>query len=270
MHLEAAGADQPDTWRGASSPAYWNMIGPFGGTTAATAIRAIMLHPRLLGEPIALTANYAGPMAEGAFEISATPVRTNRSTQHWSVELTQTPDSGAQEVVMTATAVTAVRRSTWSASDVPMPSVLVPQQAPRMTFSTSEWTQRYDLRVAQGMIPQVWDGVEATGDEASVSRVWLRDEPPRALDFASLTAMSDAFYPRVWLRRATKVPAGTVSITTYFHADGSQLAQCGQDYLLGQAKGQAFSNGFFDQTAHLWSAGGALLATSHQMVYYKQ
>jgi acyl-CoA thioesterase len=81
--------------------------------------------------------------------------------------------------------------------------------------------------------------------------------------------MADVFYPRVWLRRATRVPAGTVSITTYFHAGSQQLAQS-NGYLLGQAKAQAFSNGFFDQTAQLWNEAGHLLATSHQVVYYKE
>jgi hypothetical protein len=82
--------------------------------------------------------------------------------------------------------------------------------------------------------------------------------------------MSDIFYPRVWLRRATPVPAGTVSITTYFHTDAAQLAEVGSGYLLGEARGQAFRNGYFDQAAELWSEAGELLATSNQIVYYKQ
>ena len=40
-------------------------------------------------------------------------------------------------------------------------------------------------------------------------------------------------------------------------------------YLLGQAKAQAFCNGFFDQSAQLWNEAGHLLASSHQIVYYK-
>jgi hypothetical protein len=40
--------------------------------------------------------------------------------------------------------------------------------------------------------------------------------------------------------------------------------------VLGQAKAQAFRNGFFDHTAQLWNETGDLLATSHQLVYYKQ
>lgn len=265
LELTPAGDQQPDTWLGASSPAYWNMVGPFGGTTAATAIQAIMQHPALLGEPIALTANYACAMAEGPFSITATPVRTNRSTQHWLVSLVQTDAAGIEGVVMTATAVTAARRETWSVNDSPMPGVAFDHAAPPLRFASAEWTQRYDIRAVSGQVPAVWDG----SGEDSLSQLWVRDEPPRPLDFAALAAMSDVFYPRVWLRRATLVPAGTVSITTYFHADSEQLAQSGTGYLLAQARGQAFRNGFFDQTAQLWSEAGTLLATSTQMVYYK-
>jgi len=34
---------------GTTSPDYWNMIGPFGGTTAAVALQAVLRHPDLLG-----------------------------------------------------------------------------------------------------------------------------------------------------------------------------------------------------------------------------
>jgi acyl-CoA thioesterase len=264
LRLEPAGAGKPDTWLGHSSPAYWNMVGPFGGTTAATALRAIMLHPALLGEPVALTVNYAAAMAEGPFTVTARPARTNRSTQHWVVELSQDGDAGG--AVMTATAVTAARRETWSANDTTMPAATLPEASGRLRFSTSAWTNRYDMRPVRGVIPQVWDG---SGDD-SLTQLWVRDDPPRPLDFPALAAMSDVFYPRVWLRRATRVPAGTVSITTYFHADSRQLAECGEGFLLGQARAQAFRNGFFDQTAQLWSETGVLLATSTQIVYYKE
>jgi hypothetical protein len=267
LHLEAVvGSDSSGIWQGHTSPDYWNMVGPFGGTTAATALRAILLHPALLGEPVALTVNYAAALAEGPFTITAKPVRTNRSTQHWTVELSQVDANGDTGVVMTATAVTAARRDTWSQNDTPMPTVTLPDAASRLKVSSVAWTSRYDMRPVRGAIPQVWDG----GGTDSLTQLWVRDDPPRPLDFPALAAMADVFYPRVWLRRATRVPAGTVSITTYFHADSTQLAQCGEGFLLGQAKAQAFRNGFFDQTAQLWSEAGVLLATSTQIVYYKE
>ncbi|MDB5929544.1 MAG: acyl-CoA thioesterase, partial [Polaromonas sp.] len=243
------------------------MVGPFGGMTAATAVQAVMQHPGRLGEPIALTVNYAAALGPGPFTVQATPVRTNRSTQHWTLLLSQPDAQGADAVLMTATAVTAVRRPTWSANDTPMPATPAPGEVvPRVFASGLQWLKRYEMRLVEGMVPEVWDG-SGTG---SLTRLWMRDEPPRPLDFPALAAMADVFYPRVWLRRATHVPAGTVSITTYFHADSEQLARTGAGYLLGQAKAHAFCNGFFDQTAQVWNEAGALLATSHQIVYYKE
>lgn len=254
------------TFQGATTPDYWNMVGPFGGTTAAVALQAIQRHPALLGEPVALTVNYAAAVAEGAFTVQAVPVRTNRSTQHWTVTLTQPDANGEEQITTTATAVTAVRRETWGQNDLPMPAVAFAGDLPRMAFPSVAWTNSYDIRPLHGPVPEVWDG----SGEHSLTQLWMRDEPPRPLDFPALAAMSDVFFPRVWLRRATRVPAGTVSITTYFHTGSEQLAATGTGHLLGQARGQNFGGGYFDQTAQVWSAAGTVLATSHQLVYYKE
>lgn len=250
-----------------TSPHYWNMVGPFGGTTAAMALQAILLHPDRLGDPLSLTVNYAGALAAGAMTLSARPVRTNRSTQHWTVEMLQAGPDGELVVATTATAVTAVRRDTWSLNDMPMPTVPAPSDVPKMPPRTEiEWIQRYEMRPITGAIPLNWDG---RGDN-SLSQLWVRDHPARPCDFCALAAMSDIFFPRVWLRRARHVPAGTVSLTVYFHAGAQQLVAAGSGYLLGQARAQEFRNGFFDQAAQLWSSDGSLLATSHQIVYFKE
>jgi len=248
---------------GQTSPAYWNMVGPFGGATAAIVLQSVLQHPDLLGTPVALTVNFAAAIEAGEFEVLAQPVRTNRSTQHWTVQIAQ---GGA--INTTATVFTAVRRETWGASDMPMPEVPRPGDVQRLSIGPQgvAWLSQYEMRPVSGSIPAVWDG----SGSHSESRVWLRDAQARALDFASLAAMSDMFYPRVWLRRATVVPAGTVSITTYFHADAHQMAAVGTGYLLGRAVGQRFNNGYFDQHAHLWSEDGHLLASSNQIVYFKE
>ena len=267
LRLEPLDAARPGVFRGSSSPAYWNMVGPFGGTTAATALQAVLLHPALLGEPLSLTVNFAAAVAPGDFQLTARPLRTNRSTQHWFIEMTQPDAQGAQSVLMSATAVTAVRRPTWGQNDSPMPVVPRPQDCGPAAYPDQlPWTKRYEMRVAHGDFPQLMDG----GGKDSLSRFWLRDNPPRPLDFLALTAMADAFYPRIWLRRATLVPAGTVSVTVYFHAGAAELARTDQGYLLGQAQAQTFQQGFFDQAVQLWSEAGELLVTSHQIVYFKE
>ncbi|MFC6283213.1 MULTISPECIES: acyl-CoA thioesterase [Polaromonas] len=270
LELQAAGSDRPDTWLGTTSPAYWNMVGPFGGSTAATALQAVMQHPALLGEPIALTVNYASATAEGPFSITATPVRTNRSTQHWVLSLNQPNAKGEDVAVMTATAMTALRRETWQVNDMPMPDVPAPKDVERARLAGAmEWLNRYDMRFVRGGIPRKWDGADKLSPD-SLTQLWVRDDVPRPLDFASITAMADVFYPRVWLRRPLHVPAGTVSMTVYFHASAAQLQQAGTGYVLAQARGQAFRHGFFDQSAQLWDESGTLLVTSHQLVYFKE
>ena len=173
----------------------------------------------------------------------------------------------AGQTVLTATVVTATRRETWSLDEESMPACPLPEHVPLPTTAIPmEWVKRYEVRPIVGGMPEVWD---ASG-HSSLSQLWVRDNPPRPLDFASLAALADIFFPRVFIRRATFVPIGTVSMTVYFHATGQQLADTGKGYLLGQARAQAFRNGFFDQTSQLWNEAGSLLVTTHQVVYYKE
>lgn len=249
------------------------MVGPFGGITAATVLRAVLQNPQCLGTPVALTVNYAAAMSAGPFTITARAARTNRSTQHWVVEITQDAADDPAGVVLTATVMTAVRRDTWGINDTPMPQVPDPQDvSPPPWQSPIEWINRYEVVQLQGPLPQQWDDVVSTRgfEDASLSRLWMRDAPARSLDYCALAALADVFYPRIYLRRTSRVSAGTVSMTVYFHADDAMLRAVGDGFVLGQARAHAFHAGFHDQSAQLWSAAGVLLVTSHQLVYYKQ
>src|SRR5687767_11677422 len=141
---------------GGTGPSYSNMIGPFGGVTAAQALNAVLQHPQRLGDPVALTVNFAAALADGPFLTQARPARTNRSTQHWIVEVRQ-----GEQTVLTATAVTAVRRQTWGTTEVPMPEVPRPHDVPaREGPGRVEWLNRYDMRFVTGTFPPAWDGAE--------------------------------------------------------------------------------------------------------------
>jgi hypothetical protein len=258
----------PGREAGQTSPDYWNMIGPFGGWTAATVLQAVMKHPQRLGVPLSITVNYAAALSKGEFEVQLHPARTNRSTQHWTAAIVQKDEQGEPSIVVTATIITAVRRETWSMSDLPMPVVPAPLSvAPVDQGRALAWLERYELRPIAGGLPKAWDGKL---QDHSLSQLWLRDVPHRLLDYCSVLALSDVFFPRVWLRRAQLVPAGTVSLTTYFHAGEAEFAGSPQGFVLGQARAQEFRNGFFDQSSQLWNEAGTLLCTSHQIVYYKE
>lgn len=251
------------TFTGTTHPAYANMVGPFGGTTAAQLLQAVWLHPQRLGEPVALTVNFAAPVADGEIRFLANPARTNRSTQHWIIEARQ---SG--ETVATATAVFAVRRDSWSATEARMPQGLPPPQA-LQRFALDgpmPWPHRYDMRFTEGAFPAVFDEQE---QDHSRSCVWVRDEPSRPLDFVALAAISDSFFPRIYIRRRRRMPIGTVTLSTYFHADSGLLTEVGERHVLGLARALNFRNGYFDQTGELWSPDGHLLASTHQLVYFR-
>lgn len=254
---------QPDgSFSGRTHAAYANMVGPYGGIIAAQALNAVLQSPSRLGEPVSLTVNFCAPMADGAFTAHARAARTNRSTQHWTVELHQ-----QGEVVITATVFTALRRDTWGDDEHRRPAVPAPAELPRPAgMPRVAWLERYEMRPIQGALPLHWDGREQPD---STTLLWVRDDPPRPLDSPSLAALSDVFFPRVWRRRATPVPVGTVSMTVYFHADAARLAATGSGFLLARAQAQAFRGGYFDQSAQLWNEAGDLLATTHQVVYFK-
>ena len=113
-------------WRGRTTADYWNMVGPFGGVTAATLLRAVQLHPDVLGEPLALTVNFAGPIEDGEFEVRAEPVRTNNSNQHWTLELRQ-----RDELLTAGTMLTGVRRDTWTDVEATRPEADGPEKFER-------------------------------------------------------------------------------------------------------------------------------------------
>jgi acyl-CoA thioesterase len=254
----------PDgSFRGHTSPAYANMVGPFGGVIAACLLQAPMRHVARLGNPIALTVNFAAALADGEFNIAARPLRTNRSTQHWAMELTQ-----GGEVAASAMAVFAVRRETWSAPEAAPPANLAsPDMLTRAPpIGRPAWTHQYDMRFARGGLPDAFDEEQQLD---SVSQVWVRDEPPRPLDFIALASLCDSFFPRIFVRRRKIAPIGTVSLTTYFHADAALLKEQDRRHVLGTARALNFRNGYFDQTAEVWSDEWQLLASSHQIVYYR-
>ncbi len=255
----------PDgSFRGRTSPAYANMVGPFGGATAACLLQAPLQHPARIGEPIALTVNFAAALADGEFTVTAKPLRTNRSTQHWAMELQQ-----GGEVGVSATAVFAVRRRTWSASEAAPPEGLEGADAVPRTPPVGHlaWTHHYDMRFARGGLPDALDEQEQPD---AVSHVWMRDEPPRPLDFVSLTALCDSFFPRIYLRRRKLVPIGTVSMTTWFHAGATALGAQGARPVLGNVRAVNYKDGYFDQSAEVWGDDRQLLASSHQLVYYRE
>ena len=250
-------------WQGHTSDDYWAFVGPFGGCTAATILRALIEHPQRAGDPLALTVNYCAPIAEGEFDLDVRLVKANRSTQHWSVELSQ----NGGEVATLATAVFAERRPSWSHQPANMPEAKPFEEIRRYPDFAASWIKQYDFRFVEGH-PDFRSNMKSE-PQSAFSRLWIADSAPRTIDHLSLMSMSDAFFARIFHARRELVPIGTVSLTTYFHVDTGDLASEDISRVLAQADAKVFHKSFGDQTGELWSPNGRLLATTTQIVYFK-
>ena len=104
---------------------------------------------------------------------------------------------------------------------------------------------------------------------SAFSKLWIGDRVPRKVDMLSLMSMSDAFFARIFHARAELVPFGTVSLTTYFHADAEDLAAEDISRVLAVADARIFHKSYGDQSGELWSPNGRLLATTTQIGYFK-
>lgn len=250
-------------YRGATSPAYWNMAGPFGGTTAAVLMQAVLAHPQRRGRPIAQTVNFCAAVAEGVFEVAVRLVRDGRSTQHWQVEMLQ---DGA--VVTTSSAVTGAERDTWSHRNSAPPQVASADETPVLdTQGRAGWRGRYEFRYALG--EPFNQAASAEAPASGLAHAWTRDEPARPLDYVSLAALADTTVVKIAQVRGDVPPVATVSLSTYFMGDAAALAAQGSRPLLCVSDVRAFKHGFNDQSVELWSADGHLLAVSHQVVWFK-
>jgi acyl-CoA thioesterase len=248
-----------------TSDAYWTFISPFGGVSAATALRAVLEHPGREGDPLALTVNFCAPIERGEFTVRVRRMRANRSSQHWSVEFTQ---GDGFEAVLTASVITANRRETWS-HRVARPPPLPPWEsiAPVSDGANLSWEAQYEFRFVEGILAPTPTPPEPPRSPRSV--LWLRDAEPRPLDFISLAAMSDAFFGRIFQVIGRIPPFGTVSLTTYFHASADELAAHGTAPLACVADAKVFHRSFCDQSVELYGAGSQLLATSVQVAYFR-
>lgn len=248
-----------------TSDAYWTFIGPFGGVSAATALRAVLEHPEREGDPLALSVNFCAPIARGDYAVRLRRTRANRSSQHWSVECTQ---GGSDEAVLTATVVTAARRETFSHQPARAPAMPPWESLPAMTAGASlPWIAQYEFRFVEGGLVLTETPPDPPCSPRSL--LWLRDAEPRPLDFVSLAAMSDAFLGRPFQVLGRIPPFGTVSMTTYFHAAADELRAHGTAPIAAVADAHGFHRSFGDQTVELYGTGGRLLATAVQIAYFR-
>ncbi len=250
------------TYSAETDPAYWNLIGPFGGWTAASLLLAVLDDPRRHGEPLSMSTNFAGAIESGPFEIRTRNVRRNRSTDFWRAELVQ-QQHGRDAYCADASVVLAQRRATESFIDVSVPEVPGPEALTPLNLGSfaPSFLERYEMRFAVGDL--------FAKSETNRTVAWVRGKTPLTLDFPALAALCDSGFPLIFTRLRKRVPVSTVTLNTFFHATSSELAEVGSDFLLADGRMRIAYNGFYDSVTSMWSRAGRLLATTEQIVYYK-
>jgi acyl-CoA thioesterase len=266
--FDRAIAIRPDSggaFRAEARTDYWAFVGQFGGVTAATCLNALLRHPDAAGQPVALTVNFAAPIQQGALRLSLRRVRASRSTQHWSIEIHQGDDPDPRT---TATAVLAERRESWRHQPATPPSMPPPESLRELALpDTVPWVGRYRFWFESGAPVRADQPLSPPGTARSC--YWLEDAVEREVDVRSLASMADTFFGRIFQVRGQVVPFGTVSLTTYFHSEPEELRSLAARRVIARADARRFHRSYSDQSGELWSSDGRLLATSHQVAYFK-
>ena len=243
-------------------PAYWNAIGPFGGWIAERFVRAVLAEPDAAGDPVSASIAFVGPMRADAFDVAPSPLRKNRSTDFWYATLTQDQD-GNRAHCAHATFVLATRRETRVFTEAAAPAVAAPETLPQRDPARAPFPflKRFDARFARGDILR--------GDLTLPAVMWVRDAEPRPLDFGVLLSLCDTPVPQIFYRFRQPVPVSTVTLNAFFHATRADLAAAGDDYLLTETRMRGANAGYYDAVTTVWSRSGKLLATSEQLVWYR-
>jgi len=245
---------------GSAPKPYWNMVGPFGGMTAAILLAAVEKHPNRIGEPLVLTVNFCAPVQDRDYVLTTRTMRSNRSTQHWHVEMTQS-DGDESTCVAQATIVMGVRRDGWSLQAMKAPDVIPADQCEaRPGREGIAWFDRFDMRYVHNPMK------DASPETPAMT--WVRDNPVRTLDYLSLSNRCDALFPAIFAHRQKIDPIATVSFNVYFHTSADELKRIGEAHTLGVSRTNVHHNGFADSEAWMW-ANDRLIATTQQLMWYR-
>jgi acyl-CoA thioesterase len=246
-----------------TSKPYANMAGPFGGVTSAIILRAVLEDERQTGDPVSMTVNFCAALKDGAYTITTRLVRAGKYIQHWAVEVVQNDTT-----CNTASVICGRRFAEFSHQSVVMPDVPAAQDCQTLTGNKPlGWLNCYDFRYVEGL-PDF--SATVTDLQSPKSVMWVRDAPERALDYLSLAALSDSFILRMLHLRPKFVPMGTVSLSTHFLASREEIAEQGDDHLLGISDAMRFQGNFHDQHMRLFGKSGKLMASGSQIVWFKE
>lgn len=255
LGLTAAGEGQ---WHATADAAREATSGMFGGWTAALLAKAALGDPRASGSLSAITVNYISRVPPGsALTLRSAPLGGGRSLSHWRCELWV---DGGEGVAATAHIVLSNRRESDSFAELSMPQVAPPATFP-VFHPPGTFGETMNIHSAFGADP--------FNQPTTRSIAWLRESGDRPVDALLLVYMSDVGWPRCWALGASPRPSSTITLSAYIHGTPDELSACGTDYILSDFVGTRIEQSTVGSRSNLWSSGGAMLATTEQLCWFR-
>ncbi len=248
-------------WRGDADPEYsngtgGNLVGQFGGWTAAGMLKAVLGDAQAGHHARSIVVHFLNAVRPGPLDIRTRCMRQGRSVAFWQAELLQGDDVRAHAVV----AVGEVREDQHAHTFAKRPEAPPPDGLQSFSPPTP-FGERMEARWIMGQPFQGKDGAR--------SLFWARTNPPTRLDAPGLALRSDFMPPRVFYRTNGFIPNTTLSLTAYFHGTPEEIEAVGEDFVLTEVLGRRIEGGYWDHTVSFWSASGALLATTEQLALHR-
>ncbi|SDM49430.1 acyl-CoA thioesterase [Maricaulis salignorans] len=257
--LKRVSGEAPDIrFEGEASEHFKNMIGPYGGWSAAVLAKGLVEAAGPEMELVSITTDFLAGAREGPITLDVACDRGGKNTQFWNASLTAQGDKSPSNRAM---GILSRRRDTLAWTEGSRPDAPPPEDCDRANLPMA-WSRTVEMRPTQS--PPF-----GTGKTRTDNLSWIRLEPDRPLDAVGLVALADTPTPRLFFVTGKPEMIATVSMTVYLHASPDDYAAVGADYMLIETHAARGGRGFYDQHARIWSRDGRLLATTQQIVWYK-
>ena len=257
--LTNAGAGR---WTTHAGPEWQNPNGPlWGGYPIGLCVSVMAAEPEAKGEPLSITLTYVTGLVAGEIDVRTRRLRQGGSVGVWEVELRP---AGAQEVGVHAIVTMARRPSTPPFAFDRMPEAPEPESLPAQVRPTG--TRHFGSRAFEKRTSETFPIQPAP---SSRSTAWVRPLLG-PWNKALLGMVTDSSPPRAFYALGHTVMTTTLTLTVYLHATAEEVAAAGEDYLLVEYEGRVGGGGASDERSSYWRRDGKLLATSEQLIWYRE
>lgn len=265
-HAMPLTAEGPGRWITTAGPEWENPGGGlWGGYPIGLCVRVLEAEADAqgasLGEPVCLTLTYVDRLPVGELSVRTKRMRQGGSVGVWQVDI---GPAGSDEVSVHAVATLARRPPTPGFAFARMPAMAEPETLPSPESpggSRHFGAQAFERRTTERF------PIAPGGDSRSLA--WVR---PRIApwDKALIGMVTDNSAPRAFYALGHGAMTTTLSLTVYLHATAEEIAEAGRDYILVECEGRVGGGGTSDERSSYWRRDGKLLATSEQLVWYRE